>query len=329
MGVFYYIILSMKNNIEISLIIPVVNEAENIIELSKLITTAFKELPSYEVIWVDDGSKDNTVEVLENVNKIDKNQKFISLMRNSGQSTALMAGVDYSQGKYIATLDGDMQNFPSDLVKMYEMLKEKDLDMVVGWRKNRWKEKKDSIVRRLPSIVANMIIQKAFRADHLHDAGCPVKITRADLFKEIRLYGELHRFIAYIAHDYGARIAEVEVQHAPRMFGKSNYGLSRTFKVIVDIFNLKLLHMRKTTPAQLMAPLVIISGFLSVLTFISAILLKFFRGEDLTGNPLLTISIFTFLMAIQFMIFGFLGELIIRSYYENGDKKTYLIRKMS
>ena len=320
----------MKNVVskqpEISLIIPILNEVGNLDELSKRIDKAFKKLPSYEVIYVDDGSKDNTLEKLEEINKKYPHQKFVSLMRTSGQSTALMAGIDNATGKYIATLDGDLQNYPEDLIPMYKVLLEGKYDMMVGWRKHRWHEKK---IRRLPSLLANFFIKKAFRTGHLHDAGCSVKIANASLFREIRLYGELHRFIAYIAHELGGRVGEMEVQYAPRKYGVSKYGLSRTFKVIVDIFNLKLLMMRKTTPTQLMAPLVLISLLLSFLSGALTLYLKIFNNFDISGDPLFVISVITFLMSIQFAIYGFLGELIIRAYYESGDKKTYLIREKS
>ncbi len=313
------------SKVEVSIVIPVLNESESIPELASLIDTAFAGIP-YEVIWVDDNSKDNSRQVLREVNAKNPAQKFISLMRTSGRSTALAAGLDLATGNYIATLDGDLQNFPEDLVKMYEIVKTGKYDMMVGWRKERWQESKS---RRMPSLIANWVIRKAFRAHHLHDAGCSVKLATARLFKNIKLYGELHRFIAYIAHDLGANIGELVVKYAPRKYGESKYGLGRMFKVIVDIVNLKMLMMRKTTPTQMIAPLTLASLGLSGLSFVATILMKILGMSDITGNPFFIISIMTFFIGMQFLFFGFLGEIMLRAYYESGDKKSYLIRESS
>lgn len=310
---------------EISLVIPILNEADNILELASLIDEAFVSIP-FEVLWVDDNSKDNTRAILKELNEKNPAHRYISLMRTSGQSTALMAGIDAAKGNYIATLDGDIQNFPEDIAKMYPLVKSGEYDMMVGWRQERWQESK---FRRLPSLIANWVIRKAFKTSHLHDAGCSVKIASSQVFKNIRLYGELHRFIAYIAHDLGAKIGELVVRYAPRKHGVSKYGLSRTFKVIVDIVNLKMLMMRKTTPTQMVAPLVISSLGISFLSAFATLFMKLFQQADITGNPLFVTSIITFFMGMQFLFFGFLGEMMLRAYYESGEKKNYVIRAQS
>jgi len=317
----------------LSIVIPILNEEQNIRNLAKEINSAFDRAFNkehlfihYEVIWVDDGSSDKTAKVLSDINEEFPHQKYIILMRTIGQSGALMAGIDKALGKYIATMDGDGQDNPADLIKMYEILEEKMLDLVVGWRKNRWKK---NIFRRIPSIMANIIIRLAFKAEGIHDAGCAVKVGRKEIFKEIKLYGELHRFITYIAIDLGARIQELPIENRSRKHGKSKYTLMRTFTVIMDIINLKFIMMKKTTPIQVVGPIAMVMFLISFITFAITIILRFVNNFDITGNPLFLISIIMFLTATQFIFYGLLGELIIRTYYENGVTKRYMVRDIS
>jgi hypothetical protein len=195
--------------------------------------------------------------------------------------------------------------------------------MVVGWRTSRWKKEGS---RRILSLTANLILRKSFRSINIHDAGCPVKIAKRRIFKRIKLYGELHRFLTYIAGDMGAKIGEVKIEHRDRMFGKSKYGMMRMFKVIMDIIALKFLTMSKTTPLQFMGPVIMvlfIAGFLAVIV---TFYLKIFEGIDMTDNAMPLLSTLLFLTGTQFLIMGLLGELIVRAYFEGSGKKNYYVR---
>lgn len=310
---------------KLSIIIPVLNEEGSIEEQSRKIKAALKGKIEYEVIWIDDGSDDNTPKIIEKITKEDPRIHGVSLMRRVGQSGALMAGVDMAQGEYIATMDGDNQNDPDEFLQMLEKLEKESLDAVVGWRKNRWE---GNVVRRLPSIIANFLIKYSLRGGNIHDAGCPIKLMKADLFKEIRLYGELHRFLSYIIYMNGARIGEIPIKHRPRRSGKSKYGIGRTFTVIFDILNVRFITTRKKTPIQLFGP---IGMILYIIGFILAAYLTYFQiTEDIevSRSPYFILGIMSIIMGTQFFTFGLLGELIIRSYYENNlEKKTYSIRK--
>ncbi|HEQ65445.1 MAG TPA: glycosyltransferase, partial [bacterium] len=299
------------------------NEEENIEVLANKIKESFVEIRDYEVIWINDGSVDKTYEVLKKIADIDKRNKYISLMSRTGQSGAIMAGINKSSGKYIATLDGDNQNDPSDLIKMYKLIESSDYDAIVGWRKNRWK---GNIFRRLPSLIANKIIKLSFPGVNIHDAGCPVKIVKGNIIREVKLYGELHRFLTYIIGSMGAKIGEIEVTHRKRSKGKSKYGIGRTLKVIFDIINLKFLFLKRTTPIMLTGPIALT---LLVVAFASSVYLtvnEILYDINITGEPLFLVTIMSIIMATQFISIGLLGELVIRSYYETNNKKTYMIR---
>ncbi|MBD3329556.1 glycosyltransferase [Candidatus Dojkabacteria bacterium] len=310
---------------ELSIVIPVHNEEKNISVLAEKIRKALDGKLEYEVLWVDDGSSDSTKKVLRELAQKDAHNIGIILMRNIGQSGALMAGFDAAKGKYIATLDGDNQNDPDEFPEMIKKLEEEDLDAVIGWRKNRWQ---GNVIRRIPSLLANKFIQSAFPELNVHDAGCPVKVIKAEIVKNIKLYGELHRFLAYIIGSYGAKMGEVEVKHRKRMAGKSHYGISRTLKVIFDVVNLRFLAERKKTPLIMLGPIALILYFIGGLSAFYLLVGKLFFNIDLTGDPFFIISIMSFMMGTQFVTLGLLGELIIRSYYETGNIKTYAVRKV-
>lgn len=314
----------MLNKPKLSIVIPVYNEEENIPELNKRIKKGLNGVFEYEVIWVNDGSKDGTKEEIKKICLEDTNFHGITLMSRTGQSGALMAGIDRANGQYIATIDGDNQNDPADFVKMVKKLETDDLDAVIGWRKNRWS---GNILRRLPSLFANKLMKIAFGDLGIHDTGCMVKVVKSAIIKDIRLYGELHRFMSYLLGMYGAKIGEVEVYHQKRPHGKSKYGIGRTLTVIFDILNVKFLTMRRKTPIQFMGPLALITYVLSFVSLVIAVFDKILNNADLTENPLLLITVFGLIMGTQFFSFGLLGELILRSYHENGDRKTYAIRE--
>lgn len=310
---------------KLSLVIPVHNEEKNIPVLADKIQKALEGKLEYEIIWVDDGSTDSTAEVLRDISQENSHNVGIILMRNIGQSGALMAGFDAAKGQYIATLDGDNQNDPDEFPQMIEKLEKEDLDAVIGWRKNRWK---GNVIRRIPSLLANKFIQSAFPDLNVHDAGCPVKVIKADIIKNIKLYGELHRFLAYIIGSYGAKMGEVEVKHRKRMAGKSHYGISRTLKVLFDVINLRFLAERKKTPLIMLGPIALILYIIGGLSGLYLIIAKIFVQIDITGDPFFIIGIVSFMIGTQFITLGLLGELIIRSYYETGNIKTYAIRKV-
>lgn len=312
------------NKPKLSIIIPVVNEDKNIEILNKRIKEVLDGKIEYEVIWVDDGSKDNTKNVLEDICR-DERVHGISLMANTGQSAALMAGIETAKGELVATIDGDNQNDPEDFLKMVDKLEKEDLDAVIGWRKNRWE---GSFIRRIPSLVANKLMKMAFGDSGIHDTGCMVKVMKADIVKNIKLYGELHRFMSYLLVAYGARVGEVEVFHQKRQYGQSKYGFKRTLTVVFDIFNVKFLSQKKKTPIQMMGPLALGTFFIGFISGIAVILMKIYQGEDITGSPLFMLTILCLIISIQFLSYGLLGELVIRSYYENGDNKPYAIRKI-
>jgi glycosyltransferase involved in cell wall biosynthesis len=310
---------------KLSIIIPVLNEEGNIEQQNSKIKKALGGKVSYEVIWVDDGSTDKTPEILSRLAKQDPNVHGVTLMRQVGQSGALMAGVDMAQGEYIGTMDGDNQNDPDEFLTMLEKLENEELDAVVGWRKERWQ---GNVLRRLPSLIANALIKSSLKGGDIHDAGCPVKLMRASLLKEIRLYGELHRFLSYIIYMNGARIGEIPVKHRERTSGQSKYGIGRTFTVIFDILNVRFITTRKKTPIQLFGPMgmllyvigLILAGYLGYM--------QIFSDIDVSRSPYFILSIMSFILGTQFITFGLLGELVIRSYYENNlEKKTYSIRK--
>jgi glycosyltransferase involved in cell wall biosynthesis len=309
---------------KLSIVIPVLNEEKNIKILNKRIEKTLRGNLNYEVIWVDDGSKDKTEEILKEICK-EKDVKGISLMTRTGQSGALMAGIEMAKGDYIATMDGDNQDDPKDFIKMIKKLEKEDLDAVIGWRKNRWT---GNFFRKLPSLTANKIMKIAFGDLGIHDTGCMMKVVRADVMKKIKLYGELHRFMSYLLGVYGAKIAEISVSHKPRKYGQSNYGLKRTITVLFDILNVKFLTMKRITPIQLMGPLAVLTYMVSFLSGGYLLYGKFANNINITGSPLFTTSLISFMMGTQFLLFGLLGELILRSYFENGtDKSVYAIRK--
>ena len=309
---------------KLSIVIPVMNEDRNVEATYKRIKETLENKIDYEVIWVDDGSKDETPKVLEQLAGNDERIHGITLMTNTGQSGALMAGIEKAKGELIATMDGDNQNDPADFLKMVELLEKEDLDAVVGWRKNRWS---GSFLRKFPSLLANKLIKMAFGDLGIHDTGCMVKVVKADIMKNIKLYGELHRFMSYLIGIYGARMGEIEVTHKARTYGQSKYGFKRTFTVIFDIMNVKFLTMKKKTPIQFMGPIAFGTFMIGFIAGIILILMKIFQDADITGSPFFMLSILSLIMSFQFISFGLLGELIIRSYYENGDRKVYAIRK--
>ncbi|MEJ5227670.1 glycosyltransferase family 2 protein [Thermodesulfovibrio sp.] len=267
---------------ELSVVIPLYNEEENIEELHRKLSEALINLSiSYEIIYVDDGSMDNTLKLLEEIQKKDSHVVVLSFRRNFGQTAAFAAGFDFARGDVVITMDGDLQNDPVDIPKLLEAIK--DADLVSGWRKRR---KDPFLSRRLPSIIANWLIGKVTGV-RIHDYGCSLKAYRREVVKNLRLYGEMHRFIPALASWYGVKIKEVEVTHHPRYRGKSKYGIGRTIKVLLDLVTVKFLHSFSTKPIQFFGPIGVLFMLAGVAIVSYLLFLKFFHGVSIGGRPLL------------------------------------------
>lgn len=313
----------MKSQTKISVVVPIYNEQKNIKPLKKSLDLVLKKFKSYEVIWVDDGSTDSSLDVITRLIKKDSKHILIQLRRNFGQTAALSAGFDHSVGDIIVTLDGDLQNDPKDILKLVKLIEFDDYDLVTGWRQKR----KDNLVRLIFSQIANWLINQ-ISGLNIHDFGCTLKAYRSDLIKEIRLYGEMHRFIPAIASQIGAKIIEVPVTHHPRKFGVSKYGLGRTFRVMSDIILVKFLLSFQNRPLHLFGSIGLLSTFVGSVTFTYLVMSKIIYGLSLSNRPLFLISILLILVGVQFITFGILSEMIMRVYYESQDKKPYLIRQV-
>lgn len=307
----------------VSVVIPVYNEDENVQELHSSLKPVLDSLDiEYEILFIDDGSTDNTLTLLQMIQSKDSSVIVLSLRRNFGQTAAFVAGFDYARGDVIVTMDGDLQNDPKDIPKLLELIKENDL--VSGWRKKR---KDPFFSRRLPSIIANWLISKVTGVN-LHDYGCSLKAYRRDVVKNLKLYGELHRFIPAVASWYGVRIAEVETTHHPRKKGKSKYGISKTMRVVLDLITVKFLQSFSTKPLQFFGPIGLLSGTLGFLISLYLSLEKIFLDTDIGGRPLLLLGVLMIIVGIQFIGMGLLGEMMVRVYHETQKKPIYFIRKI-
>jgi len=304
---------------KISLVIPIYNEAENLLSLSTKIKEVLKD-ENYETIWIDDGSTDDSFTRLGKLAKKDKRIVLIQFRRNFGQTAALSAGFDQAGGEVIVTLDGDLQNDPKDIPKLIKKLDE-GYDLVSGWRKDR----QDELPRVILSKIANYLINK-LTGLNLHDYGCTLKAYRSDLVKELNLYGEMHRFIPAVASQIGAKITEIPVRHHPRKYGKSKYGLDRTFRVILDVVLVKFLLTFQNKPLHLFGSLGLGLSSLGSIIFLWLSYQKFILGFSLSDRPLFIVAIFMILVGVQFVTIGILAEMLMRVYYESQGKKPYYIR---
>jgi len=307
----------------ISVVIPLYNEEENVRELHDRLKAVLDTIGAdYEVLFIDDGSTDSTLALLQNIQAQDNRTVVLSLRRNFGQTAAFAAGFDYSRGDIIVTMDGDLQNDPNDIPKLIEMMK--DNDLVSGWRKKR---KDPFLSRRLPSIMANWLISTVTGVN-LHDYGCSLKAYKRDVIKNLKLYGEMHRFIPAVASWYGVRIAEVETEHHPRLRGKSKYGISRTVKVVLDLITVKFLQSFSTKPLQFFGPIGLLSGALGLFISLYLALGKLLLGKEIGGRPLLLLGALLIIVGIQFIGMGLLGEMMVRVYHETQKKPIYVIKKV-
>jgi glycosyltransferase involved in cell wall biosynthesis len=305
---------------ELSIVITVMNEEENIKPLLESIQAALSEI-DYEVILVDDGSIDRTKQ--EILKYATDRTVLVELRKNYGQSTAMTAGIDHSRGKYVALLDGDLQNDPTDIPAMLDLLKKEDWDVVAG---NRKKRQDGFFLRKIPSRIANALIRR-MTGVYIKDYGCTLKLFKREIAEELGLYGELHRFIPVLAKLQGARITQVDVKHHARKFGKSKYGINRTFKVMSDLILMVFLRKYLQKPMHLFGTIGFISFGLGLLINMYLLVVKLI-GHDIWNRPLLILGLIFLLGGIQLITFGIIADINIRTYFESQNKKTYTVRKV-
>ena len=315
----------MKDAVELSIVIPLFNEEESVKPLYAQLQEALEPLEqSYEIIVVDDGSTDRSFELLKGLHAQDKRLKVIRFRRNFGQTAAFAAGFEHAQGQVVVTMDADLQNDPADIPRLLQKLEE-GYDVVSGWRVERWKSA--WLTRRLPSVLANRLISETTGV-HLHDYGCSLKAYRDEVVKNINLYGELHRFIPAMASWMGVSVAEIPVHYQPRQFGRSKYGLSRTFKVILDLLTVRFLLSYATRPIHIFGSLgLAMSGLGGVLGLYLSVV-KLALGQDIGSRPLLLLAILLMVLGVQMITMGLLGELVVRTYHESQGKRIYVVREI-
>ncbi len=309
---------------DLSVVIPVRNEAENVRELCRELLDELSRCGrSFEVIVIDDGSTDETFRLLGEIQAGEPRLRVIRFRRNFGQTAGFAAGFAHARGRYIVTMDGDLQNDPRDIPALARMIDEGD-DIACGWRKDR---KDPFISRRLPSMIANKIISWATGV-RLNDYGCSLKVFRAEVVKPLRLYGEMHRFLPAIASEQGVRISERAVNHRPRVHGNSKYGISRTLRVVLDLLTVKFLLSYSTRPLQMFGVLGIVMAMVGAIINAYLAYLRLFGNQSIADRPLLLLGILLIFSGFQLITLGLLAELQIRTYHESQDKPTYVIREV-
>ncbi len=310
--------------LQLSIILPVYNEEDNIVELHNEIVEVLDKMEGKsEIIYVDDGSKDSTLEKLRQLHQNDDRAVVIEFRRNFGQTAAMAAGFEFARGEVVIAMDADRQNDPADIPKLLAKIEE-GYDLVSGWRYDR---KDGYLLRLLPSKIANKLISWA-TVVKLHDYGCSLKAFRHEVVKQISLYGEMHRFIPALASAVGVSIAEVKVNHRPRVAGQSKYGISRTFRVILDLITVKFLLRFSSKPLQFFGSFGLISGFIGFIICLYLTIEKLFYHVPMSDRPLLLLGILLLFIGLQFITVGLLAELMTRTYHEAQDKPIYTIRKL-
>jgi glycosyltransferase involved in cell wall biosynthesis len=309
--------------VDLSVVVPLYNEKDNLAELHRQLVEALDPLGRpFELVLVDDGSRDGTREALVELERRDPRVRAVLLRRNFGQTAAFSAGFERSQGAIVVTSDGDLQNDPADIPRLVAKLEQEDLDMVCGWRKTRH----DPLSKRIPSFFANRLISWSTGVA-LHDYGCSLKVMRGGLARGLRLYGEMHRFIPAVASWSGVTLAEVPVNHRPRTRGSSKYGIGRTVRVLLDLFTVKFLISYGTRPAHLFGLMGLGCGALGfgVLAYLTVLKVGF--GEAIGGRPLLLLGALLFLTGVVLVCFGLIGELLVRIWHESQGKPIYVVQE--
>ena len=308
---------------DLSVVVPLLNEKDNIGPLYEQIIQTLKDKFHYEIIFIDDGSSDGSFDILADLQKTDNKMRVISFRKNFGQTAALSAGFAHAKGKIIIAMDADLQNDPADMPAMIDKLNE-GFDVVSGWRKKRHD---NAITRLLPSKIANWVISR-ITGVKLHDYGCTLKVYRREVLEETKLYGEMHRFIPALASWSGAKIAEMTVNHRPRTAGKTKYGIGRTLKVILDLITVKFLGSFSTKPIYIFGGLGFASGIGAIASGWFVIHQKIAKDFAINRNPLLVLTAMLITTTIQFILMGLLAELLVRTYHESQNRPTYVIKQI-
>jgi glycosyltransferase involved in cell wall biosynthesis len=310
-------------DIGLSVIIPIFEEAENIRLLHDELNSVLEGLDRRsEIIFIDDGSGDGSYEILEEVQRENQRVRVVRFRRNFGQTAAMAAGLQYAQGDIVVTMDGDRQNDPADISALLDKVEE-GFDLVCGWRHDR-KDKYWS--RKFPSMLANKLISRTTEIE-LHDYGCTLKAMRSEVAKNITLYGELHRFIPAVASRMGVNIAEIKVNHRPRTLGKTKYGISRTFRVLLDLITVYFLLRFAGRPMHFFGLPGLVSGGIGFLLALYTTIERLFMGVPMGSRPVFLLAILMILIGIQFIVIGLLGEMQIRTYYETQNKPIYIVKE--
>ncbi|HVD99503.1 MAG TPA: glycosyltransferase family 2 protein [Cytophagaceae bacterium] len=308
---------------KLSIVVPIYNEEKNIPELFSRIQETLSMF-DYEIVAVNDGSRDQSWKALEKVAKENPNIKCINFVRNFGQTAAIDAGLKHAEGETIVLIDSDLENDPADILLLLKEL-DQGYDVVSGWRKNRWKN--EFITRKLPSVLANKLISK-ISGVRLHDYGCTLKAYRTEVIRNVHLYGEMHRFIPIYAKWYGGKVAEIPVSYAPRKHGKSNYGISRIYKVVLDLLLIRFLDKYMNKPMHFFGGAGLICFLFSFTLLLGAAYLKIASIKNFSQTQLVTISAFFGGTGVQLILIGIVSEMLMRTYYESQNKTPYMIREV-
>ena len=308
---------------DVSVFLPVYNEEPNLRPLHAKLDAALKALDrSAEIVYVDDGSTDGSLKILREIARGDPRVRVGALRRNYGQTAAMAAGIDAARGRVLIPMDADMQNDPADIQRLLDTL-DQGYDVVSGWRKNR---KDKMVTRKIPSMIANRLISWIGGVP-LHDYGCSLKAYRRESLQDVRLYGEMHRFIPIYASWAGARVTEIPVEHHARTMGKSKYGLSRTLKVVFDLMTIKFMASYQTKPIYVFGSFGMLAFAISLLAGLYAVFLKIFHRADFVQTPLPILTIVMFAVGVQFLLMGLLAEMLVRTYHESQAKAIYAVRE--
>lgn len=308
----------------LSVVVPFYNEEGNVHAFAKRTLASLRAIQRpFEIIAVDDGSRDNTLKLLMEVAATEPEFKVVRLQRNFGQTQALSAGIEYASGEIIVAIDSDLENHPEDIQSLVAKIEE-GYDVVSGWRRSRWQGQ--FITRKAPSMTANYLISK-FGGLALHDHGCTLKAYRAGLIKNIALYGDMHRFLPVYAHMQGAKVTEMEVKHSPRVFGESKYGFSRVLKVMPDLFLLRFFAKHQNRPMHFFGFWGFCGIAFGVFILLFALALRFFLHVYLIQTPLPVLSALFVILGFQLLVLGILAEMQMRTYFESQTKKPYVIKE--